>query len=656
MTAPREGGLAAGPRRGRRRRPVRPQVPRRRAGPEGAGRRGRRRRDRPRARAAGARARDRRRWTRRSPHRARRRDPGAAPRERRANLGLDFLPGSLPFTPAGRRQPDPDCRRRRLVRRADRPTSTARRATPTCSSWHRRTWLIDHGAAFFSPARRRAAGRSAAGPLPPHPRPRADRGGRIDRRRRPAPRPAAARRSRPRSRRRPDGRARRRTPPLLRGVPGRTPDRAARLRDRGREVPPQRIPVHDPRGRPTRRAGRVHQRRRGPVLRQPASWARGSKLDHSRWRLAPGIDPADDPARTSTRSRRSSTATRPGGPVAQLPPSERFGLGRRDLLDRAPASEVHTGLTDDPAGTLRRCSTRCQRCNRSARSDERDRTRGLARPPPAGSARRSPGVRPTGGPGRGPLCRRAPTRPGGPPTSSPATDTWSSALTSPTLTRPGDGRRGGRPPRRGSTGWSTTPGSGRPTHHHTSTTSGAGSGSGRSHQPTGAANVTRACDKAHDRRRTGRRDRQRRLARSVRGEPEHPATGPASGPIAPGVAGPRAGPARDDRQRRRPRVRSRPTWPLPSCPRSRARPPRREPAGPTFDARGDRRRGRAPGLARGQTGQRLGARRQRRAYLRHVEARRPRPGRDLTKSLRPAADLSGRRRIAEATMEAWRFR
>ncbi len=65
------------------------------------------------------------------------------------NLGLDFLPGSLPFTPAVGPPPDPvlaadvvwfDA----LVTNVDRtPQNT------NLLVWHRRLWLIDHGAALY---------------------------------------------------------------------------------------------------------------------------------------------------------------------------------------------------------------------------------------------------------------------------------------------------------------------------------------------------------------------------------------------------------------------------------------------------------------------------------------------------------------------------
>lgn len=64
------------------------------------------------------------------------------------NLGMDFLPGSLPFTlPAEGFDPDFaadvvwfDC----LITNIDRTPRN-----PNLLTWHGNTWLIDHGAAFF---------------------------------------------------------------------------------------------------------------------------------------------------------------------------------------------------------------------------------------------------------------------------------------------------------------------------------------------------------------------------------------------------------------------------------------------------------------------------------------------------------------------------
>jgi hypothetical protein len=65
------------------------------------------------------------------------------------NLGVDFLPGALPFTPAAAHTVDPafaadvvwfDA----LVTNVDRSPRN-----PNLLVWHGRTWLIDHGAAFY---------------------------------------------------------------------------------------------------------------------------------------------------------------------------------------------------------------------------------------------------------------------------------------------------------------------------------------------------------------------------------------------------------------------------------------------------------------------------------------------------------------------------
>jgi HipA-like protein len=65
------------------------------------------------------------------------------------NLGLDFLPGALPFTPVAGPTPDPALAADivwfdALVTNVDR---TARNANMLV--WHRRLWLIDHGAALY---------------------------------------------------------------------------------------------------------------------------------------------------------------------------------------------------------------------------------------------------------------------------------------------------------------------------------------------------------------------------------------------------------------------------------------------------------------------------------------------------------------------------
>ena len=65
------------------------------------------------------------------------------------NLGVDFLPGALPYTPAGAWQPPPELAAEivwldALATNVDR---TAR--NPNLLLWHHRLWLIDHGAALY---------------------------------------------------------------------------------------------------------------------------------------------------------------------------------------------------------------------------------------------------------------------------------------------------------------------------------------------------------------------------------------------------------------------------------------------------------------------------------------------------------------------------
>jgi hypothetical protein len=65
------------------------------------------------------------------------------------NLGVDFLPGALPFTPAAADTMDPALAAAivwfdALVTNVDRTPRN-----PNLLVWHGRVWLIDHGAAFY---------------------------------------------------------------------------------------------------------------------------------------------------------------------------------------------------------------------------------------------------------------------------------------------------------------------------------------------------------------------------------------------------------------------------------------------------------------------------------------------------------------------------
>ncbi|MGA2926450.1 MAG: HipA family kinase [Solirubrobacteraceae bacterium] len=82
------------------------------------------------------------------------------------NLGVDFLPGALPFTPSAAHSLDPALAADlvwfdALVMNVDR---TAR--NPNLLVWHGRTWLIDHGAAFYRQHGEAPLAASAQAPFP----------------------------------------------------------------------------------------------------------------------------------------------------------------------------------------------------------------------------------------------------------------------------------------------------------------------------------------------------------------------------------------------------------------------------------------------------------------------------------------------------------
>jgi hypothetical protein len=65
------------------------------------------------------------------------------------NVGIDFLPGSLAYTPSGPVQPDPELAADvvwldALLTNVDRTA-----ANPNLLVWHEHVWLIDHGAALY---------------------------------------------------------------------------------------------------------------------------------------------------------------------------------------------------------------------------------------------------------------------------------------------------------------------------------------------------------------------------------------------------------------------------------------------------------------------------------------------------------------------------
>lgn len=82
------------------------------------------------------------------------------------NLGVDFLPGALPFTPAAARALAPEAAADvvwldALVMNVDRTPRN-----PNLLVWHNRTWLIDHGAAFFRQHGDAPLRESAGAPFP----------------------------------------------------------------------------------------------------------------------------------------------------------------------------------------------------------------------------------------------------------------------------------------------------------------------------------------------------------------------------------------------------------------------------------------------------------------------------------------------------------
>ena len=82
------------------------------------------------------------------------------------NLGVDFLPGALPFSPAARAAIDPELAAGivwldALTTNVDRSANN-----PNLLIWHRNTWLIDHGAALFRQHGERPLAETATEPFP----------------------------------------------------------------------------------------------------------------------------------------------------------------------------------------------------------------------------------------------------------------------------------------------------------------------------------------------------------------------------------------------------------------------------------------------------------------------------------------------------------
>jgi len=66
-----------------------------------------------------------------------------------SNLGVDFLPGALAYTPAGAWQPDPELAADVVWLDALSTNVDRTPRNPNLLLWHDRLWLIDHGAALY---------------------------------------------------------------------------------------------------------------------------------------------------------------------------------------------------------------------------------------------------------------------------------------------------------------------------------------------------------------------------------------------------------------------------------------------------------------------------------------------------------------------------
>ena len=269
---------------------------------------------------------------------------------------MDFLPGALPLTAAGDPAVDPDLAADivwfdALVTNIDRTYRN-----PNLLVWHDQPWLIDHGASFFRQYGATPLAETATAPTPMLPSTSCCRSpGRW-------PRPASASRK---------GRARASTAP---SPSSRTSGSATRPARAARSSP--RSCARDWPAPPTgsRRWSMPAEQRafsyallrvvprveRGECMnvgvallcRQHDFLGLRTAVDEQRLAaLSPDLDPE------AIRSRLAAldivVCGHPeGGVLARLPISERFGWLVANSSTVIQPSQVHTGLTDDPAGTL----------------------------------------------------------------------------------------------------------------------------------------------------------------------------------------------------------------------------------------------------------------------------------------------------------------
>ena len=364
VTPLREGGSLPGARRGRRRRALR----RSSSAAPGRGRK-----------ALVAEVVARRARARRSgcavPELVRRRArPGARPRRARPeiqdlllasaglNLGLDFLPGALPFRPPAGPAPDARARGgRRLARRARHQRRPHARSNPNLLALARPALADRPRRRALLPPRHRRSGRATrGGRSPPIARPRA-----AAVRRARSPRPTSASR-RGHARARSSAVASARCRP--RGSTATTATYVDYLRDaaraaarlRRRPSMPVRVSPFAVRDRARRAAGRArraHQRRRHRSSAAPQQLPRRAhraRRGAAARALAPEPRPRRPCARTSRRSSAIAAGDEAAGPIARLDRPQRFHWLVAPSSTIIQPSQVHTGLCEDPEDTLAR--------------------------------------------------------------------------------------------------------------------------------------------------------------------------------------------------------------------------------------------------------------------------------------------------------------
>ena len=261
------------------------------------------------------------------------------------NLGVDFLPGSLPYMPTD----PPDAALAADVVWLDALVTNVDRTprNPNLLRWHGNLYLIDHGAALYAfhgpdPL---ARARGAFAPIRDHVLlPAAGSVLEADARLAPTGRPGSVAALVPESWA--DG-------GVVRRVPDAAAGGAARVRRGGRACPGVSR-SSTPRCGSSRAWSAA--RRSTPAsccsAARSASSARARSSTRRCWRaLAPGLRPGRRAAALETIER-IAAGDAAGGPIAALPQSERFHWLVAPSSTIVQPGPVHTGLTADPAAEL----------------------------------------------------------------------------------------------------------------------------------------------------------------------------------------------------------------------------------------------------------------------------------------------------------------